>query len=213
MEEDRVSDYLSDEEQLERLRSWWQRNGIALLIGVLFAVAAVVGWRWYSGQQQAAIEAASLVYQKYVKASGSERDAAFERLESEYPATTYFTFALLRSAHDAVAENRHEAAADLLSRAAQQAPEALLADLANYRLAKVLQQLDRSDDALAVLAKVRSEGYRSQVAELKGDIHLARNELELAHEAYSAALASLEEGETRPVLEMKATNTANPYGV
>ena len=56
---------------------------------------------------------------------------------------------------------------------------------------------------------MKGGGFRAQVLELKGDIHLVRDERELAHEAYVAAAAELNEGEQMPLLEMKVADTAN----
>jgi predicted negative regulator of RcsB-dependent stress response len=78
-----------------------------------------------------------------------------------------------------------------------------LRDLAQLRLARAQQQLGRSDAALAALGEVHGEGYRSLVAELKGDIHLAQGEQTLAAQAYKAALAAKPEGQQRPILDMK----------
>ena len=50
---------------------------------------------------------------------------------------------------------------EALSEAIEMVNDALLADLARIRLARVLQELDRSDDALAQLALVKNTGYRS----------------------------------------------------
>ena len=59
---------------------------------------------------------------------------------------------------------------------------------------------------------MRSSGFRIQVAELKGDIHLARGERALAHESYVAAKSYVQAGDQRPVLEMKIADTADASG-
>ena len=41
-----MSDYLSEEEQLERLQSWWKENGTMLLVGVAVVIGGFVGSRW-----------------------------------------------------------------------------------------------------------------------------------------------------------------------
>ncbi|HBC19536.1 MAG TPA: hypothetical protein DC022_12505, partial [Alcanivorax sp.] len=39
-------DYIRDEEeQVERIKAWWQENGTAAVITVVLAVAALIGWR------------------------------------------------------------------------------------------------------------------------------------------------------------------------
>ena len=39
-----MSDYLSDEEQVERLKSSWSEHGTFLLASVLVAVLGIAGW-------------------------------------------------------------------------------------------------------------------------------------------------------------------------
>ena len=84
----------------------------------------------------------------------------------------------------------------------------LLEDLAQIRLAKIQVGLDNGDEALATLNKVRREGYRAWAMEVKGDIHLAQDEVELAHLAYQAAMQSLQSEDRRPLLEIKVATTA-----
>jgi predicted negative regulator of RcsB-dependent stress response len=73
-----VSDYLSDEEQLARLKSWWQRYGTPLVAGALVAVVAVGGWRWYQADVESRIHASSDLYASYLVAGEGDREALAE---------------------------------------------------------------------------------------------------------------------------------------
>ena len=42
-----MSDYLTDEEQVAKLKSWWDENGVSVIVTLVLVVAGVVGWRWY----------------------------------------------------------------------------------------------------------------------------------------------------------------------
>lgn len=203
-----MSDYLSDEEQLTRLKSWWDENGLMLVGGVVLAISSVVGYRWYDASRAEEIASAADLYARYLDAEPDARAGAAEIIEAEIPKSSYHTLVLLRTAQENV-EAEDYAAAETNLQAALVSAESGLADLTRLRLARVLQQLDRSDDALAILGGVRGDGFRPQVAELKGDIHLARGERTLAHEAYSAALDGLSEGTQRPLLELKVADTAD----
>ena len=37
-----MSDYLTDEEQMARLKSWWDENGRSLVIGLVLVIGATV---------------------------------------------------------------------------------------------------------------------------------------------------------------------------
>ena len=64
-----MSEYLSDEEQMNRFNEWWNEHGTSLLIAVGISVAAIVGWNVYSDQRQQTIEAGTAVYAEYVDAT------------------------------------------------------------------------------------------------------------------------------------------------
>jgi predicted negative regulator of RcsB-dependent stress response len=204
-----VSDYLTDEEQLDKLKKWWEENGLMLIGAVVLSVAGVIGWNWYGDRQAAEVAGSSDLYVDYLRAEGTERDTIEATLASEYPDSVYRAFILLRNAR-AEAENENpEGALTALNEALSVVDDDKLADVIRVRIARVEQELDRSDAALATLGEVRSLGLRSHVQELKGDIHMARGERVLAHEAYSAALEEIGQDAPRPLLELKVSDTAD----
>jgi len=61
-----VSEYISDEEQMNRFKEWWNEYGISLLILVGLAITSIVGWNFYSDNRQQNIEASTALYAEYV---------------------------------------------------------------------------------------------------------------------------------------------------
>jgi predicted negative regulator of RcsB-dependent stress response len=204
-----VSDYLTDDEQLERLRGWWAANGRLLVVAVVLAVAGVVGWNVYKEQRSDQIARASELYADYLEAEGTERETIETTFAREFPDSTYRAFVLLRQAAERMEEDDAAAAEALLLDALEPADGGELRDLVRLRLARVLQALDRSDEALALLGDVTSIGFRSRVQELKGDILLDQGQRAAAHEAYAAALEEAGDAAQRPILEMKVADTAD----
>lgn len=207
-----MSDYLTDEEQLARLKSWWDENGRWLLAAIVLGITGVVGWRWYETSRNEEIATASDLYADYMAAEGDAQDALAETISTQIPDTAYAALVLMREAAEQAQAEDWEAAEGSLKEALAAAPEATLGDLIRIRLARVLVQRDLSDEALEVLGAVRGEGYRPVVAELKGDILVARGERAAAHEAYQSALENLEDGTQKPLLELKAADTADAAG-
>lgn len=185
-----MADYLSDEEQAERLKQWWDKNGTSLVIGLAIAVAAVVGWRFYQDFAEDRADAASEAFAAYLQARTEDQPQIdhLATLDGEFAGTTYHVFSLLYRAADQAAEEDWEEALALLERAVELADDPLLRDTARYRAAKVLFQLDRPDASEAALATVQSGGLQAQVAELSGDIALARGDFDAARLAYQAAV-------------------------
>ena len=205
-----MSDYLSEEEQLERLKTWWQSNGTGLLAGLALAVAGLVGWRWYDHSTTEARHVASDLYESFLAAEGDGRMALAEQLDEALEGTAYQAFALLHRAREAVETDGIEAAAAYLQRVIDADSPGSLKDLARIRLARLHQQGGDSAAALAVLAGVRGSGYRGLAQELKGDIHVEQGERALAHEAYRSALDEAGADGVRPILEIKINDTAPP---
>ena len=204
-----MSDYFTEEEQLERLKSWWRSNGTSLLTGLALAVAGLVGWRWYDQSAVEARQSASDLYESFLAAEGDGRAALAEQLDESTAGSAYQAFTLLHRAREAVEANGVEAAAAYLQRIIDTDAPDSLQDLARIRLARLHQQGGDSAAALAVLAGVRGSGYRGLAQELKGDIHLEQGERTLAHEAYRSARQEMGDRE-RPILEIKINDTAPP---
>ncbi len=203
-----MSEYLDEEEQLARLKTWWDENGTSLIIGIIVLVGGIFGWNWFGDYSDAQRHEATGLYQAFEQAEGEEKADLLTRLGDEFPGAAVHVFALFEEAKTALDQGNVEVAKDLLEMAATEADDVIVADLARIRLAKLQRELDLAADALATLDQVRSDGYRPLVLEIKGDIHLSRGEIELAHQSYQAAQASLRAGDQRPFLDMKAENTA-----
>ncbi len=204
-----MSDYLTDEEQIARLKTWWDENGVMLVTAIVLTIGGFVGWRWYDDYRAETVARASDLYEDFLAAAPDARATIVATIAQEAAESSYHTLVILRQAQESIEAENYEEGIAHLQRVIELAPERILLDLTRLRLARVLQQLDRSEDAFSTLAAVRGEGYRTQVAELKGDIHLARGERALAHEAYSAALAEVNNGVQTTLLEMKVADTAD----
>lgn len=204
-----MSDYLSEEEQLARLRGWWERNGTYLIIGVVLVVAAVVGWRWYQNHLEERTLGASDLYAEFLAADDAARQSLGDEIIAAGSGTAYPAFVLFHRAQAAVTAEDPAAAQDALRQAVALASGRELADTARLRLARVLFAADSADAALEVLNEIRAAGFLSPAAELKGDIHLSRGERALAHQSYVAARSHGSGEEQRPVLEMKIADTAD----
>ncbi len=206
-----MSDLLSEEEDLARLKSWWSEYGTTILVSVGIAAVVIIGWRWWQSNEAANVAAASDAYQIYLQAADAERGVALGTLAQEHGTSAYYAFALLDQAKRATVAGDLEAAQQHLQLAVDAAPHDLLADLARLRLASVLHGLDQSTAALSMLSSIKTDGYRAWALETKGDIHAAAGDVSEAHAAYQAAKDSLQGDVERPILELKLNNAA-PFG-
>lgn len=203
-----MSEYLSEEEQIAKMKTWWGQNGTSLVLSIVVGIVVIVGWRWYDSYSEDQVHEASRAYALYLAASPEDKAVAAAQISDDFKGTAYHAFVLFQQARDALAKEDFLRAEQLLQQVIDEADDILLVDLARIRIAKLQYALDRSSEALSTLDAISNEGYRSMGLETKGDIYAGLGQVELAHVAYRAALDSLDPAEQRPILEMKAKNVA-----
>jgi predicted negative regulator of RcsB-dependent stress response len=209
-----VAEFMNDDDRVLVLRKWWEANGTALVVSVALVIAGVIGWRWYTDYTHAREEAASSTYQRYLEArqrdaKPDEIAALLSTLDGDFRGSGYQVFTLFYRAHDAADADQIDKAIEYLETAVKDAKDDRLRDIARLRLARLQVQSGHADVALATLAKVSGAGFRSYVAELKGDILLGQGKPDEAREAYEAAAAAADPNEPQPVLEMKIVDLTN----
>ena len=192
-----MADYLTDEEQAERLKQWWDKNGTSLIVALIVSVGAVIGWRYYQDYAADRVGTASAAFDAYLEARASDDPSLGEHLaalDDDHAGSTYHVFSLFYRAADQVGEDDWEEALAYLDRAIDLADDRALEELGRLRRAKVLFQLDRLDASEATLAQIQSAGLAPQVADLSGDIAVARGDIDAAKEAYRAAIEAARNG-------------------
>ncbi len=191
--EDRVDEYLSDKEQVQRLRQWWRENGWFLLGGVALGLLALYGYNQYFAYQDRKSEGAAELYAQIRQATDDSdtaaAEAAFAQLRSEFPDTayTYQASLLVASAEVVTAPDN---AADKLRFTMEQSSDPELAMVARLRLARVLAYREQYQEALALLEVPAPGQFAGRIAEIRGDIHAALGETDAARTAYLQAMVT-----------------------
>lgn len=217
-----MDEYLSEKEQIEKLRGWWSDNGSWVIAGIALGVALLVGWNGWQGYVTRRAEEASALYTQLAALSvkgdlaGAERDQALDigqRLKSGFAATPYDEQGALALARINVDAGFLDEAAAELDYVLNQSDDPELAMVARVRLARIRLQQDRLDDAAAVLAVEDAGAFKARVAELRGDIAHARGDLGAARAAYEEALAGTDSGVVNRVyVQMKLDDLAVSEG-
>ncbi|MBK5967828.1 YfgM family protein, partial [Thiorhodovibrio winogradskyi] len=57
-------DLQTDEEKAEAIKKWWKENGVAVVTGVAIGLAAIFGWRGWTGYQEQRGQQASLAFEE-----------------------------------------------------------------------------------------------------------------------------------------------------
>jgi len=187
---------LQEQEQLEALKQWWARYGSAILGGVLVLVLALAGWRgwqWYqddrANQAMAYFEALEAAARDNDENSLARIQAAAQTLRSGYPTTLYATRGALIAAQALVEKQDYAAARAHLEWVAS-GSDAALAPLARLRLAAVLLDEKRYDDALAQLHNPPAP-FATLYADRRGDVLAAQGKRDEARAVWETVHASL----------------------
>ena len=203
-----MSDYLSDEEQSEQLKKWWDENWKSLVGGVSLAIAAVVGWNQYQSYTIARSESAAKAYESYSNAriAGQPVEDLLAEIDTEHSKTPYQIFSLLYRAKDSVVESDWGTALGHLNTAISLTNDPRLLDLIRMRKARIQFQLESFDESLATLGKIKGIGFKVGVSELTGDIHRMRNDNARAAEAYQAGITGANDSSAAIMLKLKLSS-------
>ncbi len=183
---------LHEQEQVDALKAWWKDNGkwvVGLLVISLLAFAGSQFWKKHQATQ--AEEAAKLYVEvmKQVSTNDAKRigDAA-DVLASKYGSSAYAPRAqLLASQASLQAKDIPHAKAQLFW-VIEHAKEAGLQDAARLKLASVLLDEKKYDEAMKQLDAAHPESFTGLYSDLKGDVLSAMGKITEAHKAYQEAL-------------------------
>lgn len=188
----------TEEEQVEAIKKWWDDNGKSLIVTVVVVLVGYFGWNGYQDHQRTQGEAAASIYQQLMtkatkplseqtEADKTELETVAAQLKNDYPNSLYAQFAGLYLAKFAIEANNFDAAAAELKALVDAQASGPVTYLAQVRLARVLIQQDKLDDALALVATTPEPSFTAQYEETKGDALFAKGELTQALTAYQAA--------------------------
>ncbi len=184
-----MADFLSEEEQAQRVQKLVKDYGFIIVGSVLAAIACVIGWSWFQDYRVEVAQERVNLFEEFIidRALEADLNERLEELKNDNAQSIYVVYALMLKAKDAVDEQQYESAQTLLEEAQSIVRDETVKSGINVRLARIQFQLDEFDAALATLEEV-GKGYESYVLELKGDIYRATEEYALAEEAYRTAL-------------------------
>ena len=193
-----VDEYLSEKEQAEQLRHWLRENWLWLVAGVVLGLGIVYGYRWWNAHQAARSEEAEQQFSALLDAFGrNQREEGLQiagKITGEYSDTPYADQTQLVLARLDIEAGELDKAAAALRQVMDSTRDPDLALVARLRLARVQLAKGSYDDALATLEAVDNAAVAARVAELRGDVMVARGKPAEALLAYRQAQSATEEG-------------------
>ena len=202
---------LEEQEQLDQLKAFWKQYGNALtwlVTLVLAGFAAWNGWNWW--QRDQAVKAAAMFDELERAAIAGEVTKAggiFNDMKERFPRTAYAQQGGLVAAKVQFEKGQPDAAVATLGWVAGNATESEYQTVARLRLAGVLADQKKFDEALKQLDGAGSKEFEALVADRRGDILLAQGKAEEAKAAYRKAWDTMDpKVEYRRLIDAKLTS-------
>lgn len=199
---------IEQQEQLDQLKAFWKRYGNLLLVLLIAVLAAYVGWtRWNAHQQDQGLQASAMYDEldKAVTARDIPKAAqVVNDLKNRYPKTLVAQQGALLLAKLQFESKQLDEAQASLTWVLAQATAAEYQALARLRLAGVLMEAKKLDEALRVLETSPVPEFEALVADRRGDVLLALNKPTEAVQAYTEAWKAMDaQVDYRRVIEGK----------
>lgn len=208
--------YENEHEQAEALKAWWDKNGTRVIIAIVILLAGVLGWRYWLDAKHREAEAASEQYMKMLEVVQSKPDQAIEmgsQLVSAHSSSSYASMASLVMASINLEKGDKESASAQLRWVMEKGKQDELKEIARLRLGRLLLDMGKADEALALVTKSDSASFRAAYDELRGDILLAQGKRAEARNAYTNALAGYNDVPAKQnLLQMKIDDLADAKG-
>ena len=207
-EDQNIAIHFAEDEHTEKIHHWWKKNGSAIIVGLILGIGSVAGYQGWGVYQTRQAEAASDLYQEMLRNLENEalirvRESA-DRLISKYGSTAYADGASLMLARFDVEAGQLEQAGYHLSRVIDHSKDLAMQHVARSRLVTLALEQGDLKWADQLLAIQPTGGFESRYNELRGDVFVARNDLNNARNAYQSALENAVAGSVAAqILERK----------
>ena len=205
---------VSDEEQLDQIKSFAKKYGSAMISGILIALIAFFGWEYWQkknlaeAQNQTAKvqklmdEAKAVSGQPNALATVSEAADKIVKDDADSVQAIQTQFILAKLAYD---KQDYAAAEKALKKVENsKVKDAGLVQIVKLRLADSQLAQKKYDDALKTLSTVTEPAFKATADELRGDIYVAKKDNASARKAYQSAWDNLlERKQERQLLQIK----------
>jgi predicted negative regulator of RcsB-dependent stress response len=201
---------LQEQEQLDSLKDFWKQWGDLItwsLVAALAVYAGWNGWRWWQRDQAQKAGAMYEALATAAQAGDAQRTGqVFNDLKERFAGTAYAEQGGLLAARTQFDKGQTDAALASLNWVAENAKEDEYRAVARLRLAALLMQAKKYDEALKQLDDAKAPPFAALIADRRGDVFQAQGKLDDARAAYQTAWKLMDEKlEYRQLIDAKLT--------
>ena len=180
----------SEEEQVDKIKKWWDANGKQIIAGAVLGLAGVFGWNYYVDYQDSQALNARSLYLSY--ASDSANVGAYDKLIKDHSSSSYADQGTLLMAKYLFDAGNYSLALDALEPLTTR-ENSVIASIAILRSASLHLELGLHEEALSVLNIENIEGFSGLFYNLAGDVFLDLGNIEEAKKNYTLAIDNITE--------------------
>jgi predicted negative regulator of RcsB-dependent stress response len=190
-----VEPHLAEDEDLQKLKTWWKKNGTSIIAGIALGVAAIAGvngWRVYDQNRS---ETGSALYSQLREAiekdESDKAKALFAELKEDFSATPYGPGGALLYAAHIFSNDDVSGARKLLTWTMETSEAASTKHTARLRLAWLELGEGNHQQVLKLTTVEENAGFESFYAELNASAYAMAGDTNKAAQHYDQAIASL----------------------
>ncbi|BBP46485.1 membrane protein [Thiosulfatimonas sediminis] len=189
-----MSRYETEEEQIDAIKSWWKKNGTALLSAVLVVVLAFSGWRYWSNSEYVSKANASSTFEALQinaeRGTFGEVSREALKLMQESPESPYAAAAALMYAKFELDNGKIDNAIEKFDWVVSNAKDIEIKAVAQLRLVRLYldqKAFDKAQGTLDQLTKTKlSAGQQANVDYAVGVLALLQQQSDAARVAFKA---------------------------
>jgi len=206
---DELKAHLSEDEDLERAKKFWNENGKSITAGIILGLLAIGGYNGWQTWQKSQGENASMLYANLTDPALPEQSAAAlaSDLMDDYSGTPYAAHGALFMAKQEIEAGNPEAAGRYLRFVIDDTDDQGVRHVARIRLGMVLLSEGDPDGVLALLGGVgEDEGqeFVSRYEELRGDAYFLKDDKDAARAAWERSQQAMNPGSASAgIIKMK----------
>lgn len=203
---------MSGDEQFESLKSFTKKYGSSMITGILIALIAFFGWEYWQKKNLAESQMNTARVQQLMDDAQASKGDGFTQLSEtadkivkEAPDSAQAIQTQLVMAKLAYDKEDYAAAEKALQKVENsKVDDKGLVQVVKLRLAYAQLAQKKYDAALKTLEAVTEPAFKATADEARGDIYVAKNDIENAKKVYQSAWdALIERKEERQILQMK----------
>lgn len=185
---------LEEQEQLANIKAWWKQYGNWVLWILIVVLGIYTAWTlWGNYQRKQAAQASQLYYemQSAVQANDNGRVQRIAAdMQEKFGSTIYASMTNLMAARMALDSKEPQTAKTRLKWVVDNSKEEGYKAIARIRLAEILLDEKKYDEALSMLSAKFPDAFASMAEDRRGDIYYAQNKPDEAKKSYQAAFSS-----------------------